>query len=72
MLIKLLAFRQASNLLTETPIQVISCEYCNIFTNTYFGKNVQNGCFCGIESELKKPLPIKERVFVAVKNILIK
>ena len=39
-LIKLQAFRPAT-LLKETPTQVISCEHCEIFKNTYFEKHLR-------------------------------
>ena len=33
---------QARNFIKkETPAQVISCEYCEIFKNTYFEENLQ-------------------------------
>ena len=43
-LIKLLAFRPAT-LLKKTPIQVFSCEYCEIFQNTYFEKHLRTAAF---------------------------
>ena len=39
-LIKLQASRSAI-LLKETPTQVFSCEYCEIFMNTYFEEHLQ-------------------------------
>ena len=45
-LIKLQTFRP-STLLKETPIQVFSFEYCEIFKGIYFEDHVQtSGCFC--------------------------
>ena len=43
-LIKLLAFRPAT-LLKKTSIQVFSCEYCEIFQNTYFEKHFRTAAF---------------------------
>ena len=34
-----------SNKVADTPTQVFSCEYCEIFKNTYFEKHLQTaGC----------------------------
>ena len=31
---------RSATLLKETPTKVFSCEYCNIFKNTYFEENL--------------------------------
>ena len=42
LLIKLPGFRPAT-LLKETPTQVFSCEYCEIFKNTFFTEQTPPG-----------------------------
>ena len=49
-LIKLQAFRPAT-LLKKTPTQVLSCEYWEIFKNSFFHRTSANGCFCASEVE---------------------
>ena len=34
-----------ATLLKESPIQVFSCEYCEIFKNTYFAKHLQTAAY---------------------------
>ena len=44
-LIKLQA-PSASLLKKETLAQVLSCEFCEIFKNTFFLQNTSRSCFC--------------------------
>ena len=34
----------------ETLAQVFSCEFCEIFNNTFFSQNTSGGCFCIISN----------------------
>ena len=33
----------------ETPTQVFSCEYCEMFKNSFFLQNTCDGCFCKLQ-----------------------